>query len=38
MQNAGFPFPQSMPALRAAKAAGLLAGEDAYWDMFDALQ
>jgi len=38
MKNADFPFPQSMPALRAAKAAGLLAGEDAYWDMFDALQ
>lgn len=38
MRSANFPFPQSMPGLLAAKAAGLLAGEDAYWDMFDALQ
>lgn len=33
-----FPFPHSQPALIAAKAAGMLGGEDSYWLLFDLLQ
>ena len=38
MKKATFLFPSSMKPLRAAKAAGLVGGEAAYWDVFDALQ
>lgn len=38
MRNADFPFPISLPALSACKAAGMIAGEDGYWDLFDKLQ
>lgn len=38
MKNQDFLFPPSKNALIAAKAAGLLGGEDAYWEVFDALQ
>lgn len=38
MRAAQFPFPASMKALVACKAAGLLGGDAAYWDAFDALQ
>ena len=38
MLRADFEFPHSKPALLAAKAAGLIAGQEEYWDVFDALQ
>lgn len=38
MKEQDFLFPTSKNGLKAAKAAGLLAGEAAYWDVFDALQ
>lgn len=38
MRQADFPFPSSMPALRASKAAYKLAGDNLYWDVFDRLQ
>jgi len=38
MQAASFDFPSSKNALLAAKAAGILGGQQAYWDLFDALQ
>lgn len=38
MRQTDFPFPTSMPALIACKAASFVGGEDAYWDVFDALQ
>lgn len=38
MKEQDFLFPTSKNGLKAAKAAGLLAGEEAYWDVFDALQ
>lgn len=38
MQQADFPFPTSMKALIACKAAAFTAGEAGYWDVFDALQ
>ncbi len=38
MKETDFEFPISKPALIAAKAAGLVAGEDMYWDVFDRLQ
>ncbi|WP_152522320.1 DsbA family oxidoreductase [Metaclostridioides mangenotii] len=38
MLKQDFPFPISMPALYAVKAAGILGGQLAYWDMFDNLQ
>lgn len=38
MKKTEFPFPTSMKPLRACKAAFLTAGDDAYWDVFDALQ
>ena len=38
MDKAGFAFPSSMNALKACKAAYLLDGDKAYWEVFDALQ
>lgn len=38
MKQADFPFPTSMNGLIACKAAGLTAGQEGYWDAFDALQ
>lgn len=38
MKEQSFLFPISMPALYACKAAGIVAGQDAYWDVFDNLQ
>ena len=38
MQQADFPFPTSMKALIACKAAYFTAGEAGYWNVFDALQ
>lgn len=38
MRRASFPFPTSRGPLVACKAAGRMAGEEAYWDLFDALQ
>lgn len=38
MMNSCIEFPTSMPGLRAVKAAELSSGQDAAWDVFDALQ
>lgn len=38
MRQADFPFPTSMKALTACKAAYFTAGDAGYWDVFDALQ
>lgn len=38
MAAESFDFPTSKNGLLAAKAAGILAGQDAYWEVFDALQ
>ena len=38
MKEQVFLFPKSMNALYACKAAGFTAGEEAYWNVFDALQ
>nr|WP_236674849.1 DsbA family protein [Enterococcus sp. BWR-S5] len=38
MAAENFDFPTSKNGLIAAKAAGILAGQDAYWEVFDALQ
>lgn len=38
MKEQDFLFPTSKNGLKAGKEAGLLAGEEAYWDVFDALQ
>lgn len=38
MKERDFNFPLSKPALLAAKAAGIIGGEDLYWDLFDRLQ
>lgn len=38
MRRKDFLFPLSKNPLLAAKAAGLIAGEEGYWDVFDALQ
>ncbi len=38
MRKANFPFPSSMKVLTACKAAYFTGGNDAYWDVFDALQ
>lgn len=38
IQKADFLFPLSKKPLLAAKAAGMVGGEDAYWDAFDAIQ
>ncbi|MFD1900305.1 DsbA family oxidoreductase [Enterococcus termitis] len=38
MEQADFPFPTSKNGLIAAKAARIIAGEEGYWQIFDALQ
>lgn len=38
MQETDFLFPSSMSGLYACKAAFFVAGEEGYWDVFDALQ
>ncbi len=38
MRQTDFDFPLSRPGLKAAKAAGLIGGEDMYWDVFDRIQ
>jgi predicted DsbA family dithiol-disulfide isomerase len=38
MRAADFDFPHSSNVLTATKAAGIIGGEEAYWDLFDALQ
>lgn len=38
MRETDFNFPTSKNGLKAAKAAGILGGQDAYWDAFDAIQ
>lgn len=38
MRSRPFPYPHSLPGLRACKAAELLGGPDAHWDMFDRIQ
>ena len=38
METQDFNFPISKPGLLAAKAAGMIGGQEAYWDVFDALQ
>ncbi|MCW2277243.1 DsbA family oxidoreductase [Heliophilum fasciatum] len=38
MYQADFPFPTSLKALTACKAAYFTAGDAGYWDVFDALQ
>lgn len=38
MREADFLFPTSKKSLKAAKAAGMIANQAAYWDVFDGLQ
>lgn len=38
MKKQDFLFPTSKEGLKAAKAAGLIAGQGAYWEVFDGLQ
>ena len=38
MRQTDFNFPISKPGLKAAKAAGLIGGDDMYWDVFDRIQ
>lgn len=38
MRRTDFDFPLSKPGLIAAKAAGLIGGDDMYWDVFDQIQ
>jgi len=38
MRETDFNFPISQPGLKAAKAAGLIGGDDLYWDVFDRIQ
>lgn len=38
MKEQDFLFPTSKNGLKAAKVAGILQGQDAYWEVFDALQ
>lgn len=38
MKEIDFNFPHSKPGLKAAKAAGIIAGEEGYWEVFDAIQ
>ena len=38
MGQTDFDFPISTPGLIAAKAAGLIGGDDMYWDVFDKIQ
>ncbi len=38
MRSREFPYPYSMPGLRACKAAEWQGGQEAHWDMFDRVQ
>lgn len=38
MHQTDFNFPISKPGLKAAKAAGLIGGDNMYWDVFDRIQ
>lgn len=38
MRQTDFNFPHSQPGLLAAKAAGLIGGDDMYWEVFDKIQ
>lgn len=38
MRQTDFNFPISKPGLKAAKAAGLIGGDNMYWDVFDQIQ
>ena len=38
MRETDFNFPHSQPGLLAAKAAGLIGGDDMYWEVFDKIQ
>jgi len=38
MRQTDFNFPISQPGLKAAKAAGLVGGDEMYWDVFDRIQ
>lgn len=38
MKQTDFVFPLSKPGLLAAKAAGIIGGEELYWDVFDKIQ
>ncbi len=38
MRARPFPYPYSMPGLKACKAAQRLGGPDAHWDLFDRIQ
>lgn len=38
MRQTDFNFPISQPGLKAAKAAGLIGGDNMYWDVFDRIQ
>jgi putative protein-disulfide isomerase len=38
MRAQPFPYPYSMPGLKACKAAERLGGPDAHWDLFDRIQ
>jgi len=38
MKEKDFNFPHSKPGLKTAKAAGIIAGEEGYWEVFDAIQ
>jgi predicted DsbA family dithiol-disulfide isomerase len=38
MRETDFNFPTSKNGLKAAKAAGIIGGQDGYWDAFDAIQ
>jgi predicted DsbA family dithiol-disulfide isomerase len=38
MRRTDFNFPISKPGLKAAKAAGLIGGDDIYWEVFDRIQ
>ncbi len=38
MYQTDFNFPISKPGLKAAKAAGLIGGDNMYWDVFDRIQ
>lgn len=38
MRKTDFNFPLSKPGLKAAKAAGLIGGDNMYWDVFDRIQ
>lgn len=38
MRKTDFNFPISQPGLKAAKAAGIIGGDNMYWDVFDRIQ